>query len=124
MGALSLQRLHEDLWQALLDGRGQRRPHSGPRALAGRGGQEPGRREVKANMRAMIEAIALRLRLGAWVRRRSLPDLLRALTAPPRAAAPVPLPAVEEALRTSEALLSRLRVLPDTCLYRSLARYA
>jgi len=79
---------------------------------------------VKADMRAMIEAIALRLRLGGWVRERSLPDLLRALTRAPRAASPVPLVEVEAALRTSEALLARVRVLPDTCLYRSLARYA
>lgn len=78
-------------------------------------------------MRAMLlrtQAIALRLRLGAWVRRRSLPDLLRGLTPTRGRGAPVPLPQVEDALRESEALLSRLRVLPDTCLYRSLARYA
>src|SRR5262249_11993150 len=118
------QRLHEELRQALLDGRGQRRPRGRSRALAGCVGQEPASREVKRNMRALIEAIALRLRLGRWVERRSLPDLLRALTAAPRAAAPVPVPEVEEPLRPSEPLFTRLRVLPDTCLYRSLARYA
>src|SRR5689334_10430531 len=79
---------------------------------------------LERRMGLRTQAIALRLGLGAWLRRRSLPDVLRALTEGPAAAEPVPLPLVEEALRASEALLSRLRVLPDTCLYRSLARYA
>ena len=79
---------------------------------------------IPRRLRLRTQAIALRLRLGAWLRRRSLPDLLRALSAGPRAAEPVPLVQVEEALRASEALLSRLHVLPDTCLYRSLTRYA
>src|SRR4051794_24320859 len=75
-------------------------------------------------LRLGTQAVALRLRLGSWLRRSSLPDLPLALAAHPRAGEPIPLCQVEEALRASEALLERLRVLPDTCLYRSLARYA
>ncbi|MFT3914553.1 MAG: lasso peptide biosynthesis B2 protein [Anaeromyxobacteraceae bacterium] len=79
---------------------------------------------IPQGIRLRTEAIALRLRLGAWVRKRSLPDVLRALSKHDRAADPVPLPLVEEAIGASEAIVARLRVLPDTCLYQSLARYA
>jgi hypothetical protein len=87
---------------------------------------------IKASLRRRVrlstQAIALRLRLWALLRRRSLPDLLRSLTpAIPDDRAlqkPTPLPLVEETLRDVEALFERLKVAPDTCLYRSLARYA
>jgi hypothetical protein len=73
-------------------------------------------------LRIGARAIATRLRLGALVRRRSLPDLLLSLT--PRAPrAPLPLPRVERAIAAAERVVERLRVVPDTCLYRSLARY-
>lgn len=75
-------------------------------------------------LRLGTQAVALRLRLGSWLRRRSLPDLLRALTVDAPAGEPIPLCQVEEALGASEALLARIRLLPDTCLYRALARYA
>lgn len=83
---------------------------------------------LRRRVRLSTQAIALRFRLRALLRRRSLPDLLRSLT--PELTAdrapqePTPLPVVEEALRDVEALFERLKVAPDTCLYRSLARYA
>jgi Transglutaminase-like superfamily len=67
-------------------------------------------------------AVATRLRLASLVRGSSLPDLLRAL-APDRVEA-APLAVVEHALAASQQIVARLRVVPDTCLYRSLARYA
>jgi hypothetical protein len=68
-------------------------------------------------------AVEARLRASALIDRRSLPGLLAALT-PGVAARVVPLPIAEEAALASERLFSRLGLLPDTCLYRSLARYA
>src|SRR5580693_492480 len=67
-------------------------------------------------------AIATRLRLASLVRRRSLPDLLLALT-PSAATAPLPLPAAKRAISAAERVVRRIRGVPDTCLYRSLARY-
>jgi hypothetical protein len=67
-------------------------------------------------------AVATRLRLASLVRRRSLPDVLVALT-PRGPAAPLPLPAAERAIAAAERVVERLRLVPDTCLYRSLARY-
>jgi hypothetical protein len=71
--------------------------------------------------------LSLRLRLDRMLRRHSLPGLLGALT-PERSVRAererVPLPTVEDALLAAEKLVERLRVVPDTCLYRSLARYA
>lgn len=75
---------------------------------------------------APIVMRALELRLSLWHRigRQSLPILLTELTPsemPPR---PVPLEEVTWSLRTAESLCRRLRVVPDTCLYRALTRYA
>lgn len=69
-----------------------------------------------------IEAVTARLRAARLFGRRSLPALLGALT--PRLARDVPLDVAEAAIAASERLLERLPVVPDTCLYRSLARYA
>jgi hypothetical protein len=74
--------------------------------------------------RLSAQAIALRLRLGALLRGRSLPGLLGFITPKPPAIRPAPLPLAYEALRVAEGLLERLRIAPDTCLYRALARYA
>jgi hypothetical protein len=85
---------------------------------------------LPCRVRLSTQAIALRLQLATLLRQSSLPDLLRSLTpafTPARALrrpAPLPLPLVEQALRDVEALFERLRVVPDTCLYRGLARYA
>jgi hypothetical protein len=81
---------------------------------------------MAAHLLSQIElgarAVAVRLRLGSLVARRSLPDLLATLT--PRETAPLPLDEAIDALAASERVIERLRVVPDTCLYRSLARYA
>src|SRR5262249_12740940 len=120
------------LRQASLEGRGRGRPRRQARAVARRvGAQEsPADREVIAmgtlshRIRIGSRAVLLRLRLASMLARRSLPELLADLTParPPRA--PDPLPIALEALTQSEAVIERLRVVPDTCLYRSLARYA
>jgi hypothetical protein len=71
------------------------------------------------------KAVALRLRLAALVRDRSMPDILRELTpSTPRSPRATPLPSLGRALTASEALFARVPVAPDTCLYRALARYA
>jgi hypothetical protein len=67
-------------------------------------------------------AVATRLRMAARVQSSSLPELLRALTVDGVDAAPVDV--VERALFTSQRIVRRLRVVPDTCLYRALTRYA
>ncbi len=71
-------------------------------------------------------AVATRLRLKSLMRDSSLPELLRALSpaTDPDPLDVVPLALVEAALSTSQRIVGRLRVVPDTCLYRSLARYA
>jgi hypothetical protein len=70
--------------------------------------------------------LSLRFRLDRMLERHSLPGLLGALTPKPssRERARVPLPTVEDALLAAERVVERLRLVPDTCLYRSLARYA
>jgi hypothetical protein len=68
--------------------------------------------------------LSLRFRLDRMLQRHSLPGLLGALT--PKHSSPkrVPLPTVEDALLAAEKVIEHLRVVPNTCLYRSLARYA
>jgi hypothetical protein len=73
-------------------------------------------------MTVAVESVAARLRASRLLGRRSLPAVLGALT--PRVVRDVPLDVAEGAIEASERLLERLRVVPDTCLYRSLARYA
>jgi len=68
--------------------------------------------------------LSLRLRLDRMLKRHSLPGLLGALTPRHSLSERVPLPTVEDALLAAERVIERLRVVPDTCLYRSLARYA
>ncbi len=67
-------------------------------------------------------AVATRLRLASMVRDSSLPELLRELT--PKHVEDKPLDVVLAAISTSQRIVGRLRGVPDTCLYRSLARYA
>jgi hypothetical protein len=74
------------------------------------------------SMTLAVEAVAARVRASRLLGRRSLPAVLGALT--PRITRDVPRDTAEGAIEASERLLSRLRVVPDTCLYRSLARYA
>lgn len=67
-------------------------------------------------------AISARIRAALLLDRRPLPSLLGALT--PRRSSAVPIDVAERAIADSERLFERLGVVPDTCLYRSLARYA
>ena len=79
---------------------------------------------IPERVRLGAQTVSLRLRLDRMVRRHSIPGLLGALTPEPAATTRVPLPTVEDALLAAEKLIEHLRVVPDTCLYRSLARYA
>ena len=70
------------------------------------------------------QALDLRIRLPRWVPTVPLPRILRALTpayVSPKAAA---LPELGRALRIVEAICRRARIIPDTCLYKALTRYA
>ena len=84
------------------------------------GGLESGRLLA----RPVARAVLLRLTLAAMMRRRALPELLRALTPEATAIEPAPLAEAERALAIAERLSGHLRVVPRTCLYRALARYA
>ena len=69
-------------------------------------------------------ALELRIRLRFRVPSTPLPQILAELT--PRPLPPVQMPGPEmwKVLRIVEALCRRSRMLPDTCLYRALTRYA
>lgn len=67
-------------------------------------------------------AVATRLRLVSLMRGSSLPELLRALA--PNRVEPAPIEVVERALSASQRFVELLRVVPNTCLYRALTRYA
>lgn len=75
-----------------------------------------------SRLRLSAIAIAVRLSAHALLARRSLPDVLRTLT-PARSRA-VPVDVAERAVAASERVFDRIGVVPGTCLYRSLARYA
>lgn len=79
---------------------------------------------IPHRLRLGAQTLSLRLRLERMLRRRSLSGLLGALTPELASARRVPLPTVEGALLAAEKVIERLGVVPDTCLYRSLARYA
>ena len=87
-----------------------------------------GSKQLTDSVRFGAKAVALRLRLAAMLRDRSMPELLRDLTPrsprSPRTPRSTPLPSVQVALSAAEALLARVPVAPDTCLYRALARYS
>jgi Transglutaminase-like superfamily len=73
--------------------------------------------------RASIQLVWLRLRLPSLLARESLELLLARLT-PPTADGRCPLAGLELALDRAEAWADRVPLLPRTCLYQSLARYA
>ena len=70
------------------------------------------------------QALDLRIRLPRWVPTVPLPRILRALTPAYSSAATTALPEIGRALRIVEAFSRRARIVPDTCLYRALTRYA
>lgn len=67
-------------------------------------------------------AIAARVLASALLDRRPLPKVLRAIT--PLRSRAVPIEVAERAIADSERFFEQIGVAPDTCLYRSLARYA
>ncbi len=73
---------------------------------------------------SVAKAFELRIRLGYRVPRESLTRLLEQLT--PRFLPPITMNATRiwYVIRFEEAVCRRSRVLPDTCLYRALTRYA
>ena len=79
---------------------------------------------IPHRVRLGAQTLSLRLRLERMLRRDSLPGLLGALTPKHPSPTRIPLPTVEDALLAAEKLVENLRVVPDTCLYRALARYA
>jgi hypothetical protein len=76
------------------------------------------------SVRITTELVSIRLRLRRILHGRPLPAVLSALTPrrPPRSK--IPLPIVDRGIQGAEDILSHLRIVPDSCLYRSLARYA
>ncbi|MRG97893.1 lasso peptide biosynthesis B2 protein [Polyangium spumosum] len=73
-------------------------------------------------LRLAASALALRLSLPARARRSSLPALLDALSR--GTIEPAPLDVIDEALARADALTHHLPFVPDTCFYRSLARFS
>jgi hypothetical protein len=71
-------------------------------------------------LRQIAQGLALRTALPFLVKRRALPDLLRALDDQAGAGAG----AGEETRRLAERLFRPLRLWPTTCLYRALGSYA
>ncbi|MDC3957517.1 lasso peptide biosynthesis B2 protein [Polyangium jinanense] len=74
------------------------------------------------HLRLSATAVALRLSLPLRVAQSSLPALLDALSR--GTIEPAPLDAIDEALARADAITHRLPFVPDTCLYRSLARFS
>lgn len=75
--------------------------------------------------RVAIDLIATRLTLRRRLERApSIPVLVRSLADAPSSSSPREPASLAPAVALAEALLTRLRVVPDTCLYRSLGRFA
>lgn len=79
---------------------------------------------LSSRMKLVARALELRLRLRRRVRDLPLPVLLAELTPHALSVRPASRQDVDWALMRVEALCRRLRVVPDTCLYRALTRYA
>jgi hypothetical protein len=74
-------------------------------------------------LRSSVELLLLRVRLPRMFEREPLDALLARLEAW-RPSARTTRAKLDASIKTTEALLARLRLVPDTCLYRSMARYA
>ncbi|MFO0761460.1 MAG: lasso peptide biosynthesis B2 protein [Byssovorax sp.] len=79
--------------------------------------------QIPPRARLGARALSIRLRLGRMLARRPLPEVLGALDPRPPAR-PVPLDTALVALGDAQRVITGLGRIPDTCLYRSLARYA
>lgn len=69
-----------------------------------------------------VRAVMVRLAAIALLDRRPLPAVLSALT--PRSRLTAPRDVAEQVASSVERAFERVALLPDTCLYRALARYA
>lgn len=72
----------------------------------------------------VARAFELRIRLARRIPAEALPRILEDLTPTHLPSVKTPLSEVWRVLRLVEALCRRMRVVPDTCLYRALTRYA
>jgi Transglutaminase-like superfamily len=70
------------------------------------------------------QALELRIRLRFRVPSTPLPRILEELTPRPLPHVQMTSPEIWNVMRIVEALCRRSRILPDTCLYRALTRYA
>ncbi|TKD04974.1 lasso peptide biosynthesis B2 protein [Polyangium fumosum] len=74
------------------------------------------------HLRLSATAVGLRLSLPLRVAQSSLPALLDALAR--GTIEPAPLDVIDEALAHADVITHHLPFVPDTCLYRSLARFS
>lgn len=79
---------------------------------------------VSTHVSLAARALELRIRLPRRVPTVPLPRILQELTPVPLPPVTVTLPEISRVVRLVEALCRRMRVMPDTCLYRALTRYA
>ncbi|MFO0659751.1 MAG: lasso peptide biosynthesis B2 protein [Polyangiaceae bacterium] len=77
--------------------------------------------ELRKTAKEVVSIVRLRASLSSRLSRMTLPEVLSDLEKPGE---PMSFESARWSLRAAEALIRRSRVLPDTCLYRSLARYA
>ncbi len=82
------------------------------------------RRALSLQTALAARALELRIRLRFRVPSTPLPRLLEELTPSPLPPVTLTVGEVWKPLRIVEALCRRSRILPDTCLYRALTRYA
>lgn len=79
---------------------------------------------VSTHVSLAAQALELRIRLPRRVPKVPLPRMLQELTPRHLPRPAVALPEIGRVLRLVEAVCRRMRVMPDTCLYRALTRYA
>jgi hypothetical protein len=78
----------------------------------------------RAEIEIAARIVASRLGLPRRLRSSSLPALLESLTPSQSSSASVGDDRLWQLISAAELFVSRLRYVPNTCLYRSLARYA
>jgi hypothetical protein len=76
------------------------------------------------HLRIAARVLLIRLSLFSRLRTQALSELLAQLTPPAGTASGITPTYVFNAMAWIERLVGRTRIIPNTCLYRSLARYA
>jgi hypothetical protein len=71
-----------------------------------------------------LHVFALRLRLATKLGGSSIPSLMDSLSRAAFPMQPTSIDEFSEALFAAERVITSLRIVPDTCLYKSLARYS